>query len=212
MDGTIAPYALFAQVQDILGTVAEGHPIQQVIYTAVIAVVQAIINADQLLGAGGSRVIQQTGLVAPDDSLYPGVHGPGILAAPYLIHAQGVGLIGEYPGGMGVVVGHHGLHGRVGDGLGVAPGLALQGPAHAFPVLGTEADSAFLVVIEGHLMEPAGPQAGRFIVDAIVGAVLQLDRAGGVRRQRRGGQQAQHTHKHEQQGRHTGEKTVFLHQ
>ena len=65
MDGTIAPYALFAQVQDILGTVAEGHPIQQVIYTAVIAVVQVIINADQLLGAGGGRGIQKTGLVAP---------------------------------------------------------------------------------------------------------------------------------------------------
>ena len=212
MDGTIAPYALIAQVQNILGTVAEGHPIQQIIYTAVIAVVQVIINADQLLGAGGGRVRQQASLIAPDDSLHPSIHSPGIIAAPHLVYAQGMSLVGKHAGGMGIVVGHHGLHGRVGDGLGVAPGLALQGPAHAFPVLGTEADSAFLVVIEGHLMEPAGPQAGRFIVDAIVGAVLQLDRAGGVRRQRRGGQQAQHTHQHEQQGRHTGEKTVFLHQ
>ena len=53
MDGTLAPYALLAQVQDILGTVPEGGPVQQVIYTAVIAVVQVVLDADQLLGAGG---------------------------------------------------------------------------------------------------------------------------------------------------------------
>ncbi|CAN3988500.1 purine-nucleoside phosphorylase, partial [Dysosmobacter welbionis] len=203
VDGTLAPHALPAQIQDILSAVPEGGPVQQIIYTAVIAMVQVVINADQLLGTGSGRIRQQAGLIAPDDSLYPCVHGPGIIAAPHLIYAQGVSLIGEHAGGMGVVVGHHGLYGRVGDGLGVPPGLPLQGPAHALTVFGAETDGAFLVVIKGHLMEQAGPQAGRLIVDAVVGAVFHLDGAGGVCRQRGGGQQTQHTDQHQQHGDHS---------
>jgi len=203
VDGTLAPHALLAQIQDILGAVTEGHPVQQVINTGVAGMLQIVVDAQQLLGTGGGWIRQQAGLIAPDDGLHPGVHGPGIIAAPHLIYAQGVSLVGEHAGGMGVVVGHHGLYGRVSDGLGIAPGLPLQGPAHAFPVLGAEADGAFLVVIEGHLMEPAGPQAGRLIVDAVVSAVLHLDGAGGVCRQRGGGQQTQHTDQHQQHGDHS---------
>ena len=164
---------------------------------------QIVVDAQQLLGTGGGWIRQQAGLIAPDDGLHPGVHGPGIIAAPHLIYAQGVSLVGKHASGMGVVVCHHGLYSGVSDGFGIAPGLPLQGPAHAFPVLGAEADGAFLVVIEGHLMEPAGPQAGRLIVDAVVGAVLHLDGAGGVRCQCGGGQQAQHTGQHQHHGDHS---------
>ena len=69
---------------------------------------QIVVDAHQFLGAGGHGVRQQTGLVAPDNGLHPGVHGPGVAAVPHIVHTQGVGLIGEHAGGVGVIVGHHG--------------------------------------------------------------------------------------------------------
>ena len=93
----------------------------------------------------------------------------------------------------------------------MAPGLALQRPAHALALFSAETNRIFVVVVKCHLVEVARPQAGRNIGHAVVGTVLHLDGAG-VCRQRRGGQQAQHTHQHKQQGRHAGEgETDFLH-
>ena len=52
MDGTLAPYALIAQVQDILGTVPEGGPVQQVINAGVAGMLQVVVDVQQFLRAG----------------------------------------------------------------------------------------------------------------------------------------------------------------
>ena len=112
---------------------------------------------------------------------------------------------------MCVEVSHHGGHGGIGNGLGIAPGVALQRPAHAFTLFSAEAHRAFSVQAEVHLVQVAGAQGRRFIFDAVVGTVVHLDGAGTCR-QRRGGQQTQHTHQHKQHSRHAGEgEADFLH-
>ena len=56
VDGTLAPHALLAQIQDILGAVTEGHPVQQVINTGVAGMLQIVVDAQQLLGTGGGWI------------------------------------------------------------------------------------------------------------------------------------------------------------
>ena len=211
VDAALAPYALCAQIQNILGAVTERFIAHYIVDAGIAGMLQIVVDAQQFLGAGSHRVRQQTGLVAPDDGLYPGVHRPGIAAVPHVVHAQGLVLIGKDAGGMCVEVSHHGGHGGVGNGLGIAPCVALQRPAHAFPLFGAEAHGTLSAQAKVHLVQVAGAQGRRFIFDAVVGTVVHLDGAGTCR-QSRGGQQAQHTHQHKQHSRHAGEgETDFLH-
>ena len=105
---------------------------------------------------------------------------------------------------MGVKIGHHGLDRGVGNGLGIAPGVALQGPAHPFSFFGTEAHGAFAVVVEVHLVHIALAQSRGVVLGPAVSAIIHFD-GGRVGGESRCGQQAQHTHQHEQQSRHAGE-------
>ena len=88
----IAPYALRAQVEDILRPVPERSAVHSLVNTGIIGVFQIVVDAQQFLSAGNHGVGQQTGLVPPDDSLGPGVHGPGVVAVPHVVHAEGFGL------------------------------------------------------------------------------------------------------------------------
>ena len=126
VDAALAPYALCAQIQNILGAVAERSAVHGIVNAGIAGMLQIVVNAQQFLGAGHHGVRQQTGLVAPDDSLGPGVHGPGVVAIPHVIHTEGFGLIGKDAGRMCVEVGHHRFDCGIGDGLGISPGVAFQ--------------------------------------------------------------------------------------
>ena len=179
VDGALAPHALSAQIQDILRPVTERSAVHYIVNAGIAGMLQIVIHAQQFLSAGSHGVGEQTGLVSPDDGLHPGVHGPGVVAAPHIVHAQGLGLVGEHTCGMGIEIGHHGTHGGVVDGLGLAPGLALQRPAHAFALFGAEAHGALSVEAEVHLVEMALAQGRGIIFDPVVGAVIHLN---GIRR------------------------------
>ena len=155
IDLALTPYALRAQVENILRPVTERFAVHFIVNAGIVGMLQVVIDAKQFLGAGRHGVRQQTGLVAPDDSLRPGVHGPGVVAVPYVIYAQGLGLIGKDAGGMGVEVSHHGLYSGVGNGLGIAPGMAFQRPAHALALFSAEAHCAFAIIVEVHLVHIA---------------------------------------------------------
>ena len=158
---------------------------------------QVVVDTHQFLGTGGHRVRQQAGLVAPDNGLHPGVHCPSVVAVPHIIYTEGMGLIGKDAGGVGIEIGHHGGYGRVRNGLGAAPGMALQRPAHTLALFSTEAHCTLSVQAEVHLVEVTGSQAGRHIGNAVVGTVIHLDR---VRAgcEGCGGEQSQQTDQHQQ--------------
>ena len=204
IDGAIAPYALRPQVEDILGAVTERSAVHRIVNAGIAGMLQIVIDVQQFLGASGHGVCQQTGLVAPDNRLHPGVHRPCVVAVPHIIHVQGVGLIGKYAGRVGVEKGHHGLDGGIGNGLGITPRVALQGPAHALAFLGAEAHGTLSIKPKVHLVEMAGAQSRGFIFDPVMSTVVHLDGAGACR-QRRGRQQAQDTHQHQQHSRYAGE-------
>ena len=172
---------------------------------------QVVIDAQKFLGAGRHGVGKQTGLIPPDDSLGPGVHGPCVIAVPYIVHTQGLGLIGKDAGGMSVEVGHHRLDGGIGDGFGIAPCVAFQRPAHAFALFGAKAHCAFAIVVKVHLVQVAHAKGRRIVLGPAVSTIIHFDGAG-IRCQCRGGQQTQHTHQHQQQSCHAGEHGIgFLH-
>ena len=209
----VAPDALSAQIENILGAVPERGPVYDIVNAGVAAVLQIVVDIHQLLCAGshgisGKRLL----LMAPDDSLHPGVHGPGIVTAPDLIHTQGMSLVCKNAAAVGVIIRHHGLDGRIADGLWVIPLVSLQRPAHAAPVVGAEACDGVAVVVELHLVEPAGVEGRGFVVDAVMSAVLHDDgiRTGG---QGRGGEQAQDAHQRQQHGEDPGRQRMrlFLH-
>ena len=126
INGALAPYALRAQVEDILRPVPERSAVHSLVNTGIIGVFQIVVDAQQFLSAGNHGVGQQTGLVAPDDGLGPGVHRPCVVAVPHIIYTQSLGLISKDAGGVGVEVRHHGFDGGVVDRLGTPPGVALQ--------------------------------------------------------------------------------------
>ena len=126
INGAVAPYALRAQVEDILRPVPERSAVHSLVNTGIIGVFQIVVDAQQFLSAGNHGVGQQTGLVAPDDGLGPGVHRPCVVAVPHIIYTQSLGLISKDAGGVGVEVRHHGFDGGVVDRLGTPPGVALQ--------------------------------------------------------------------------------------
>ena len=111
----LAPNALAAQVQDELGPVPEGALALLLVDAGVVGALQGVVHGHQLLGAGHDRIAHAALLIPPDASLDPGVHVPPIPGAPDVRHAQGLRLVGEDAGGMGVVIGHHSFHGGVGD-------------------------------------------------------------------------------------------------
>ena len=209
----VAPDALSAQVENILGAVPERGPVYDIVNAGVAGVLQIVVDIHQLLCAGshgisGKRLL----LMAPDDSLHPGVHGPGIVTAPNLIHAQGMSLVCKNAAAVGVIIRHHGFDGRIADGLWVIPLVSLQRPAHAAPVVGAKACDSIAVVVKFHLVEPAGVEGCRLIVDTVMGAVLHDNgvRAGG---QGRSGEQTQDTHQRQQHGEDPGRQRMrlFLH-
>ena len=173
--------------------------------------VQGVEYGHQLLGAGRHGVAHTALLIAPDDRLHPGVHIPGIAAAPNVIYAQGLGLVRKDAGGVGVVVGHHSQDGGIGDGGLVPPGLADQGASHSGTLGAAEADGGLVPAGEIHLVEGTAAQGGGFIADAGHSEPLQLDRVAGG--QGRGRKQAQNADQRQQQRRHAGPQGMvhFLH-
>ena len=136
---------------------------------------QIVVDAHQFLGAGRYRIRQQTGLVAPDNGLRPGVHGPDIVAVPHIVHTQGLGLIGKDAGGMGIEVGHHRFDRRIRDRFGIAPCVALQRPPHPFALFSAEAHRTFSVEAKVHLVHITLAQSRGFILGSAVSTVIHLD-------------------------------------
>ena len=123
-----------------------------------------------------------------------------------------MGTVGKNAAAVGVIIRHHGFDGRVADGLGVVPLVSVQRPPHAATMIGAKTCDGVAVVVEFHLVEPAGVERRRLVVDAVVGAVLHDDgiRTGG---QGRGGEQAQDAHQRQQHGHDPGPQRMrlFLH-
>ena len=193
----VTPDTLPAKVEDVLGAVAERPAVQLVVNAGVAGMLQVIVDVHQLFRAGDGGIGEQICFVAPHHRLHPGVHGPRVVRAPDLIHAQGMRLVREDALGVGVKVGHHDFHGLIGNRLGAVPGMAFQGPAHTRTLLGTKAHDAVAIYIELHLMHIADAERRRLIVDTVVSTVIQSDgfRAGGECSCR---EQAQHTNQDEQ--------------
>ena len=127
IDIAVAPDALSTQIEDVLGAVSERGPVYDLVNAGVAGVLQIVVDIHQFLGAGSHGISGKRLLfMAPDDSLHPCVHGPGVVRAPDLIHAQGVGSVGKNAAAVGIIIGHHGLYRRVADGLGVIPLMSLQ--------------------------------------------------------------------------------------
>ena len=74
----LTPDALLAEIQNVLGTLPKGHPIYDLVDAGVAGVLQIVVDVHELLGAYRRRVVQGALFIAPDHSLYPGIHGPGV--------------------------------------------------------------------------------------------------------------------------------------
>ena len=208
---TLAPYAPLSQVENILRPGAEGGTVLFLVNAGVVGALQGVEYCHQLLGASDNRVAHAALLIAPDDRLYPGVHVPGIAGAPNVVYTQGLCLVRKDAGGVGVVVGHHGQDGGIGDGGLVPPGLADQGTPHSAALRAAEAHRGFIPAGEIHLVEGTAAQGGGFVGYAGHAEPLQLDRvAGGQGRCR---EQAQDADQRQQQRRHAGPQGMvhFLH-
>ena len=123
-----------------------------------------------------------------------------------------MGPIREDPTAMAVEVRHHDLDGVIGNGFRAVPGMAFQRPAHAGTFLRTEPHDTVAVDIKLHLVHIADAKRGGLIVDAVIGAVFQLD---GVRTgsQGRAGKQAQDAHQSQKHGHDSNlqRMRLFLH-
>ena len=171
----IAPYALIPKIQDILCTVSEGGSVIKLIDIVIVRALQRIPNVHQLFSTSHCGIAQRTCLVPPHNCLHPGIHVPGILWAPDVIHAECVGLVCEGAGGVCVVIGHHRFDSRVGDGLRVPPGLTDQRCAHATAFHAAEADGCLSAYTIVHLMQCASAKAGGLIGNATHAEPFQLD-------------------------------------
>ena len=199
----LAPHAAVAEIKNILRSVPERRAIADLVDAGVIRVFERVPDIHQFLGTGSHGIAEGACLVAPDDGLHPGIHIPGILRSPYVIHAEGMGFVGEGAGGVGIVVGHHHLDGGIGDGLGISPCLSDQGLSHAAAFGPAEANGGLAAVVVVHLMQRTGTETCRLIRNAGHAEALQLDRIGTGRE---GGcrEKSEHTNQRKQQCRYTG--------
>ena len=199
----LTPHAAVAEVEDILRSVPERGAVAGLVDAGVIRVFERVPDIHQFLGTGSHGITEGACLVAPDDGLHPGIHIPGILRSPYVIHAEGMGFVGEGAGGVGIVVGHHHLDGGIGDGLGISPCLSDQGLSHAAALGSAETNGGLAAVVVVHLMQRTGTEACRLIRNAGHAEALQFDRIGTGRE---GGcrEKSEHTNQRKQQCRHAG--------
>ena len=138
VDLAVAPHTLCAHVQVVLHTAAEGGAIHSIVDTCIIETADIVIGVHHLLGASGDWIRKVSGLVPPNHGLDPGVHVTGHTCIP-LGSSKGFSFIGKGTRCESIVIGHEIFDRGIIDGLGTAPGLTLQGPAHAFAMVGTEA-------------------------------------------------------------------------
>ena len=176
----LAPNTLLTEIQNVLGTLTKGHPIYDLIDAGVAGVLQIVIDVHELLGAYCRRVIQGALLIAPDYSLYPGVHDPGVVRSPDLIHAKRFGLVSKDPSGVSIVVRHHGSYCGVVDWLRAVPLMSFQGPAHLFIMICTKADDTVPAIIKTHLVKPTGVKCRRLIMDTVMSTIFHYDAAGNI--------------------------------
>ena len=206
--GALAPHALTAQVQDVLRPVPERRIALLLVDTGIMSSFQGVVHGHQFLGAGSHGIAHAALLIPPDAGLHPCVHIPAVARVPNIVYAEALSLFGENAGGVGIVIGHHGFHGGVGDGPLAAPGLALQAAAHAAALGAAEADGVLASIFEGHFMKGAAPQGGGLVRHAGVAELLQRDGVAGGEGRR--GEQAQGTDQRQQQSRQARSQMVIL--
>ena len=212
---TVAPDTLIAKVEDILGSVTERRTIQLIVNVIIVGTFQHIVDCHQLFCGRDNRIGKHTFLIAPHDSLYPGIHVPGIASIPDGVHAKCFRLIRKDASGMCVVISHHDTDGRISNFLPVAPGLTDQGVAHTAAFFAAEADNAGTSYIVVHLMQGAFAKVVGFIGHAGHTEALQFDFIGvscgcPYSRTRCCGKQSENTDQREQHGCHAGKETFSL--
>ena len=175
IDITFAPDTLLTKAENVQCTISEGPALQLIIDAFEVCPIDVVVDIHEFFSTCCRRVREQAFLIAPDNSLHPGVHHPNIIRAPCLSDTEGNGLIRKHPGGVAIEVGHHVLHSRIADGLRLIPLMAFQRPAHPFALFRAKTHDAIAVIVISHLVHITDTQRRRLIVGAVVGTIGQLD-------------------------------------